>query len=153
MVHSLQDRAYALQLEGDILWAFEDAAAACEKYLQSAFLYRNVKRWLDAASLYEHIHILDSENLDTLIQAVPCYAQLGWDKKFNYNLDRIFAAISKNAWDDKFIINIIRALAESAKEIENEKLKSELGHKLAQVVSTLPKNIAEKLEPILKKSF
>ena len=89
MSHSLQDRAYALQLEGDILWYFEEIPEACLKYLQSAFLYRNAKRWLDAVSLYEQVLLLDPNNCDALIYSVPCYAQLAWEQKFKQNLEII----------------------------------------------------------------
>lgn len=153
MVHSLPDRAYALQLEGDILLSFEDISAACEKYMQAAYSYRNATRWLDAAAIYEHVQLLNPENIETLIYSIPCYAQLGWENKFNYNLEQISVAISKNTLDDKFVINAMRGLAESSKEIDDAKLKVALGTRLSQILSKLPSHITEKLEPLLKKYF
>src|SRR3990172_6949193 len=63
--HSLPDRAYALQLEGDILWYLDDKASQ-EKYKQAAFLYQKEKRWVDAISIYEHLLFQNPQSTDVL---------------------------------------------------------------------------------------
>ncbi|MCX5922099.1 MAG: hypothetical protein NTX86_02115 [Candidatus Dependentiae bacterium] len=52
--HSFDDLAFSCQLEGDILWAFNDSGAA-DKYCQAAQLYQEDKRILQAAAIYEHL--------------------------------------------------------------------------------------------------
>ncbi len=151
MSHSLQDRAYALQLEGDILWYFEEIPESCLKYLQSAFLYRNAQRWLDAVSLYEQVSLLDPNNYDALIYSVPCYAQLAWDKKFKQNLETISAFVSQNPSDEKLVAHLIKSLAEVVREIDVVSFKTQLHDKLVQLLASIPKHMAEKLDPVVKK--
>ena len=151
MSHSLQDRAYALQLEGDILWYFEEIPEACLKYLQSAFLYRNAKRWLDAVSLYEQVLLLDPNNCDALIYSVPCYAQLAWEQKFKQNLEIISTLVSQNPSDEKLISHLIKNLAEVGREIDAVSFKIQLHDKLVQLLAFIPKHMAEKFEPVVKK--
>jgi hypothetical protein len=153
MAHSLQDRAYALQLEGDILWYFEDIPESCLKYLQSAFLYRNAKRWLDAVSIYEQVSILDPNNCDALIYSVACYAQLAWEQKFKQQLDNAYDFILQNSVDEKLITNLIKSLAEIGPEIDSVIFKSQLHDKLKEFLALISQNLAEKLDPIIKKNF
>ncbi len=153
MAHSLQDRAYALQLEGDILCYFEDFPESCVKYVQAAFLYRNAKRWLDAVSLYEQVNLLDLNNCDALIYSVPCYAQLGWEQKFKQSLGTISDFILQNLSDEKLVSNLIKSLAEVAPEIDAIIFKIQLHEKLQKLLTMIPQNLAEKLEPVVKKNF
>jgi tetratricopeptide (TPR) repeat protein len=153
MAHSLQDKAYALQLEGDILCYFEDFPESCVKYLQSAFLYRNAKRWLDAVSLYEQVALIDPNNCDALIYSVPCYAQLDWAPKFKQNLETISGFILQNLSDEKLITNLIKSLAEVAPEIDVIIFKTQLHDKLQELLALVPQNLVEKLEPVIKKNF
>ena len=153
MVHSLPDRAYALQLEGDILLSFEDIPAACEKYIQAAYLYRNAKRWLNAASVYEHIQFLNPQNLDALIYSIPCYAQLEWEKKFSHSLNQISNNLSKNTSDEKLLVNAFRTLVDAAKEIDQTNFKTNLHNTLQELLLSIPKHTAEKIEPIINKYF
>ena len=54
LMHSLEDQAYAHQLEGDLLNAFCDERAV-EKYAHAAQLYYQNNRYKEAAALYESI--------------------------------------------------------------------------------------------------
>lgn len=54
LAHSMENSAYALQLEGDILWAFNDPQAF-DRYYQAAQQYATKKQYLHAAMLYEQI--------------------------------------------------------------------------------------------------
>jgi len=54
LAHSIDDYAYALKLEGDLLFAFNDGAAF-EKYEHAAILYQQHKRFKEAAALYEDL--------------------------------------------------------------------------------------------------
>jgi|ERR1700733_404284 len=59
--HSLDDEAYAYQLEGDLLGAFQDERAT-EKYAHAAQLYYQNHRFKEAADLYEELFLFMPEN-------------------------------------------------------------------------------------------
>lgn len=88
--HSLDDRAYALQLEGDVLLALEDPRSK-EKYFQAASLYKSEKRWVDAVSVTEHLLAQYADDPVLLLLAVYCYAVLDVQPKAT----EYFAAFSK----------------------------------------------------------
>lgn len=73
LAHSFPDRAYELQLEGDILWALEDTLAQ-ERYTQAAQLYEQNERWIEAIALYEHITTIYTINYAALANLLFCYA-------------------------------------------------------------------------------
>lgn len=54
LAHSINDPALVLQVEGDILWAFQDSDAL-ERYLAAAALYAEHKKIDKAVALYEQI--------------------------------------------------------------------------------------------------
>jgi len=60
LVHSIQDEALALQLEGDLLLSFGDEKAL-EKYAKAAETYTNVGKYVQAAGIYEHCLALKPE--------------------------------------------------------------------------------------------
>ena len=57
LVHSFNDQALALQLEGDILLSFNDMNAL-EKYGSAALLYQERGRFIEAVAIYEHMIML-----------------------------------------------------------------------------------------------
>ena len=71
LMHSLEDKAYAHQLEGDLLGAFQDERAL-EKYEHAAQLYVSNNRWKEAIALYEELAIISSDNA----RAVHCLIEL-----------------------------------------------------------------------------
>jgi tetratricopeptide (TPR) repeat protein len=73
--HSIEDRAFARQLEGDILWSFNDTQAA-DKYQEAAQLYRQDQRVLQAAAIYEHLVMLVPDSMVYLEHLVELYAHL-----------------------------------------------------------------------------
>ena len=54
LMHSFDDQAYAYQLEGDLLGAFQDQRAI-EKYAHAAQLYVQNNRFKEAAIMYEEL--------------------------------------------------------------------------------------------------
>jgi hypothetical protein len=76
LVHSLDDKAYAAQLEGDLLWAFKDSRAVA-KYTYAAQLYHDQVRLKQAIAVYEHVHHLARTNRTVLEQLILLYGQLG----------------------------------------------------------------------------
>jgi tetratricopeptide (TPR) repeat protein len=75
LVHSFDDYALAAQLEGDILLAFNDTKGACQRYRDAAMLFKDAKRLIESAAVYEHILLLEV-NSDDLISCIALYDQL-----------------------------------------------------------------------------
>jgi len=102
--HSFADKAYVLQVEGDILWSFEDCAAL-EKYKQAAFLYEKEKRATAATAIYEHLLTLEPKNYNYLIQLITLYTKLDWWEKLKLHFNNLFELLKKGevskdqAWD------------------------------------------------------
>ena len=94
LAHSLERKAYALQLEGDILWSLDDKAAF-EKYRQAAFLYHKEKLWVDAAGIYEHLYTTNNHDLEALSHLIRYYALLAWPERFVFRVDSLFQLIEK----------------------------------------------------------
>lgn len=60
LMHSLVDQAFAYQLEGDILLAFDDAAGI-DRYHAAANLYKKNGDYQKAISVYEHVALFKSD--------------------------------------------------------------------------------------------
>ena len=72
LMHSLEDQAYAYQLEGDFLGAFQDDRAI-EKYAHAAHLYQHNNRFKEAAALYEELMVLNPQEDRYLLQVIEIY--------------------------------------------------------------------------------
>lgn len=70
--HSLEDEAYAYQLEGDLLGAFGDERAL-QKYAHAAHLYYQNNRFKEAAALYEDLLVLEPTNDQYVLKLVEVY--------------------------------------------------------------------------------
>ncbi len=123
--HSFQDRAYALQLEGDILWSLDDTNAS-EKYKQAAFLYKKEKRWVNAAAVGEHLLLLQPENFELLSILVDLYAQLDWQEKCSERLADIYTQLEKEAVGTTQVFDVIKDLSSSHKAWISQMLKEHL---------------------------
>lgn len=75
LMHSINDEALALQLAGDIFIAFNDQQAI-EKYTSAGRMYKKQKRFLQAATVYEHVITLQESSLDVLIDLLEIYTTL-----------------------------------------------------------------------------
>lgn len=96
--HSFDDSALACQLYGDILRSFNDAKAV-EQYQQAAQLYRERKRWIEAAAVYEHIIQLEPRNYDVQRQLIELYQHLHIRSKVTqYVSTLVDALLQKNDW-------------------------------------------------------
>ena len=91
--HSFDGRAYTLQIEGDILWAFEDEEAI-GRYQQAALLYREEGKISSSAAIYEHLIFIYPDNYDFRKLLTLCYACLGWGKKLNKSFT-VFCALAE----------------------------------------------------------
>jgi tetratricopeptide (TPR) repeat protein len=74
LMHSLEDQAYAHQLEGDLLGAFSDERAP-EKYAMAAQLYQNNSRYKEAAALYEDLMLLVPHDSRYILKLIDVYTK------------------------------------------------------------------------------
>jgi len=104
--HSFEERAYILQLEGDILWAFEDKEAV-DRYKQAAFLYQKENRAISAVAIYEHLITLQSKNYDHLYNAILLHAQIGWGDKVMHCFNLLFNLFENGSVSQDQIIAVL----------------------------------------------
>jgi tetratricopeptide (TPR) repeat protein len=122
LAHSLPDRAYVLQLEGDILWYLDDKNST-EKYKQAAFLYQREKRWVDAIALYEHLLTQTPDSYDILAALLIFYAMIDWYDKFNERYHQLVHLFNNHIIDEfqleKAVKDVVDVVAESEYEQKN----------------------------------
>ncbi len=73
--HSLEDKAFARQLEGDLLLSFNDDAAY-DRYGYAVRLYLEQGRSVEAAAVYEHMVTLEPRSEEQLTLLVDLYKQM-----------------------------------------------------------------------------
>ena len=109
--HSLDDPALVVQLEADILWAFNDKQAL-EKYQEAAELYKKDQRMLEAASVYEHLITMKQESVEYLGNLIELYDHLSFDQKgFCCHEQMVFALLKdKESLPEKIVLHIKKAI-------------------------------------------
>lgn len=96
--HSLEDSAYARQLEGDILLACHDISAATQRYYSAFELYQKSNRLLQACCVADHLLLLlvGAEQETLRITLATLYAQLSFYQKCYFHVEQIIqAAVSR----------------------------------------------------------
>ena len=111
LAHSLDDPALIAQLEGDILWSFNDKQAR-EKYQEAAELYKRDKRALEAASIYEHLVSMTPESVEYIENLIELYDQLSLEAKVISSHERMVFALlkTKDASHEKIIDHMHKAI-------------------------------------------
>lgn len=89
LCYSFDDKAFACQLEGDILWAFNDNNAS-EKYFQAAQLYQQEAKELQAAAVYEHLVTLHPDCIEYLENLVELYVLVNDSAKVKVYSDKLY---------------------------------------------------------------
>ncbi|MFA6526805.1 MAG: hypothetical protein WCT20_00065 [Candidatus Babeliales bacterium] len=115
LAHSFQDKAYALQLEGDILFFLNDEKGACEKHTQAAFLYQKEQKWVHAASLYEQLWMLAPENPDLIAQLLIFYSLVGDQERFMQRFQSFVALHQQEKIDDVFFCKSVKNIIDAVK--------------------------------------
>ena len=72
LMHSFDDKAYAHQLEGDLLHAFQDDRAV-EKYVQAAQLYVQNNRFKEAVLVYKDLVLVAADEQYYVTRLVELY--------------------------------------------------------------------------------
>ncbi len=89
LMHSFDDQAYAYQLEGDLLGAFQDLRAI-EKYAHAAQLYLLNNRFKEAATLYHDLVTMAPDDHHYVMRLIEVY-------KKHKNHDFVVAKLNKLA--------------------------------------------------------
>lgn len=79
--HSLDDRALAFQLEGDLFCAFNMSTEAVEKYDKAMRTYKQAGKLLEAAAVAEHMRLLEPENPIHVQHALELYSKLQFEDR------------------------------------------------------------------------
>ncbi len=80
LVHSLNDSAFASQLEGDLLSSFQDPKAI-DCYVKAAQLFEKSSKTIEAVSVYEHLLTISPETVEYLQKLLALYQILGNENK------------------------------------------------------------------------
>lgn len=114
LMHSLEDQAYAHQLEGDLLGAFQDERAT-EKYAYAAQLYLQNRRFKESAALYEELIFLDPTNARYLQQLIAIYKEHKNKELFKTKMHKLFGQLLEQGIYEKalIIINDIKVVSET----------------------------------------
>jgi tetratricopeptide (TPR) repeat protein len=145
--HSLPDRAYALQLEGDILWFLEDRNAT-EKYKQAAFLYQREKRWVDAIAVYEHILTQESDSYDILSALLIFYAMIDWQEKFQERYDQLVALFNSHTIDEFQLEKAVKDVVDIVADAEQEHKSAWFWHWFDGMLADMPEVLATRLSAL-----
>lgn len=125
--YSFADKAYALQVEGDILWSLEDNSAL-EIYTQAAYLYKKEKKILDSAAVYEHLLTLDPENSDYLKTLIFLYLFTSWKEKFEKNYSNLLYLTENGLIEPEAFVDFSKKIIDfyiNTKKMDTEKFKEE----------------------------
>jgi tetratricopeptide (TPR) repeat protein len=142
--HSLSDRAYALQLEGDILWYFDDRNAP-EKYKQAAFLYQREKRWVDAIAIYEHLLVQEPDSYEVLAMLVIFYTVIDWQEKFYERYHQLVKLFNDHVIDEFQLEKAIKDVVDAVSDVEHDNKKVWFGAWFKEMVHDMPENLATRL--------
>ncbi|MCF7800116.1 hypothetical protein K9M16_03915 [Candidatus Babeliales bacterium] len=140
--HSFENKAYALQIEADILWSLEDNLAL-EKYQQAAFLYKKEQKIISVIAIYEHLSTLEPSNYEFLSTLIFLYSQADWESKFEEKLIILLDFFNQNLISPEIFI------AELKKVFQGDKKK--LGSN--NFVQEPKKWVLDSLKKILKDKY
>jgi len=108
--YSLENKAYAIQIEADLHLAFEDNEVAMTKYQQAALLYKKEKNIVLATSIYEHLVKLQPSNVHFLSTLIELYARLEWHEKIEERFTELIEKYKKNKTSKDMVLNTIETV-------------------------------------------
>jgi hypothetical protein len=107
LMHSIDDKALALQLEGDLLLSFNDEVAQ-ERYRAAALTYIADNRLMEAAAVYEHMITCKTCTNEDLRQLVQVYQELGRYTRLAIHLHELCGRLVVNQALDQALFLIER---------------------------------------------
>jgi hypothetical protein len=125
LAHSIEDGAFRYQLEGDILLAFQDDAAV-QKYKEAARLYKQSGRILETIAVYEHLRLIEPDELDNLKILVQLYSSLSATNKVKPLLKQLFQSLMQQGKFD--------TAAETLKQLDQQVAAGQTSEEHQQIV-------------------
>lgn len=102
LAYSLPDEAIASQLEGDLLWSFEDEKAL-DAYYKSAQLYEKQEKYMQAIALYELLLSLQPYTIEFAVKLFKLTQQNLYRAKEEKALAVLMEACEKHQTVDELI--------------------------------------------------
>jgi tetratricopeptide (TPR) repeat protein len=107
--YSFDEEAYAIQLEGDILWSFDDPAAA-EKYEHAARLYQKNNKVVVARALFEQLLESKPESISYQASLCECHALLGNMEQLKNTFGSILVLLEKKDISIEHLLSIVETI-------------------------------------------
>lgn len=149
LAHSFERKAYALQLEGDILWSLDDKAAL-EKYRQAAFLYHKEKQWVDAAGICEHLYTMNPHDVEILSHLIRYYTLLEWPERFSVRINDFVLLVEKKIAQEHQFVTAIKNIVEDISDQGESLVRTWLSAHLQEVMPRLTSESIDQLNFILE---
>lgn len=100
LMHSIEDAAFAKQLEGDLLWFFgDDGAVDC--YSTALTLYQESEKLVEAAAICEHLVALRPNEHIYREHLIQLYRNLGVTSKMGHGIEQFVALLLFNKQSHK----------------------------------------------------
>ena len=138
--HSFHDKAYVLQVEGDILWALHDPEAI-KIYKQAVLLYRKEKRSIHAISICEHILEQDKSSIEIYRILLELYIEIDWLEKCNECLLNLYKSVENNLISVDATAKILYLLSRISQGAEGGTVKKWFEELLQKHKKRMPKKL------------
>ena len=92
LMHTVDDSAFAKQLEGDLLLFFNDPNTA-QSYLAAAQLYKKQHKLAQATAIYEHLVAQFPQEQLFLESLIACYLELNHPARITLSLQRLITPL------------------------------------------------------------
>ena len=122
--HSYSDKAFCLQLEGDILWSLNADQQAYEKYKQAAYLYKKDSRYVHAIALCKHLLDLHPHDDEVFASLLELYAALGWQEDFERQVNQMHELTLTNRLSDQQVKGIFKTVRDYCDQEADEQTRA-----------------------------
>jgi len=151
LMHTVDDTAFAKQLEGDLLLFFNDPGAP-ESYLAAALLYKKTNKLAQATAVYEHLVAQFPHEEAFLSALISCYRELGHPTRIVLTFGRLLTPLA-HAQPARVVARAVDTLALILNQHEQAELYTKLVTELASQERTSRKDgDPEFLEELVKKT-
>ncbi|MBN1549778.1 hypothetical protein JW872_03910 [Candidatus Babeliales bacterium] len=95
LAHSLDDKAFVEQLQGDILLSFQDVTAF-DHYVDAALLYQKQGRMNEAIAVYEHLVMLEPVDKEAVERMLEIYSAGQNEPRLIHATERLMRLLMEN---------------------------------------------------------
>lgn len=143
--HSFEDKAYALQLEGDILASLEDSHAH-EKYQQAAFLYKKEARWVNAICVCEHLLFLNPYDVELHGLLLDLYAKVGWKDTFQELFSSLCQKYKSAKVDGDKLFHALEGVIQTDRAGEYKEISGWVSSYVKEQLKVMPPVLGERIK-------